>query len=413
MKINGKYTVLAGLYLAQTLPGHFFTNAFPVILRQEGASLQTIGLLQIMALPWVLKFLWAPLVDRLAAKGGGYARYIIGLEIAFALVSVALAFFDFRQNFNLVLLLMGLSFFVAATQDIATDAYAIRLLDPSQRGVGNGVQTGANMLGAVLGAGGALIMYTHLGWQKTMLVIGLVVFLPLIPLLGAKPEKPFEQNRPKAGFRDLLTFLKDSAKRKWLLLIFLANGCGMAAIFMSKPLLVDLGFSPDFIGFASGIYGVGIGVAGAFVGGLMVSRWGKRKVFLAGLLFNCLGVLFLFPLSLGYKNLVYLFVGMGVSLNAFAFLLTAINTIAMDHARIGREGCDYSLQLAVSFLGGVVLSGISGVVAHNFGFAALFGGLSLLSLLVFGLTQRIWPKIQSPSGGHSDTPLVKAGSATP
>jgi predicted MFS family arabinose efflux permease len=370
-------------------------------------------LLQVLALPWVLKFLWAPLVDRLAAKKGGYARYIIILEIAFAFVTMTLAFFDFRENFNLVLLLMGLSFWLAATQDIATDAYAIRLLDASQRGMGNGVQTGGNMLGAILGAGGALLIYNHLGWQKTMLAMGLVVFLPLIPLLRAEPERPFQKNRPQAIYGDLLTFFKDAGKRKWLFLIFCANGCGMAAIYMAKPLMVDLGFSPDFIGFASGIYGVGIGMGGAFAGGLMLARWGRRKVFVVGMLFNCLGVLFMLPLSLGFTNLVYIFASLGISVNAFAFLLTAINTIAMDHARTGREGCDYSLQIAASFLGGSVLSGISGIVAQDYGFICLFSGLFILSLFVLGLTQRLWPPKKAALSRQAEKRLAKAGSTAP
>ena len=59
-----KLGLLASLYLCQGLPFGFFTQALPVFLREEGMALSSIGLTAMLAAPWALKFLWAPLVDR-------------------------------------------------------------------------------------------------------------------------------------------------------------------------------------------------------------------------------------------------------------------------------------------------------------------------------------------------------------
>ena len=59
-----KLTLLGSLYLAQGLPDGFFRQTLPVMLRREGVSLEGIGLATLLMLPWGLKFLWAPLVDR-------------------------------------------------------------------------------------------------------------------------------------------------------------------------------------------------------------------------------------------------------------------------------------------------------------------------------------------------------------
>jgi MFS family permease len=61
-------TLLASLYLAQGLPYGFFTQALPVLMREQGASLTLIGATSLLYLPWVLKFLWAPAVDAFGTR---------------------------------------------------------------------------------------------------------------------------------------------------------------------------------------------------------------------------------------------------------------------------------------------------------------------------------------------------------
>ena len=182
MHAHKKYILLSGLYISQTLPGHFFNNVFPVIMRSQGASLASIGFLQIIALPWLVKFMWAPLVDRATGPGGRYARAIVVLQLMFCLSTASLAFMGLESHLPLVLGLMTLSYVFAATQDIATDALAVRLLDEEQRGPGNAAQTGGNMLGALLGSGGGLILYQYMGWAGVMLAMAGVLLLPLAPL---------------------------------------------------------------------------------------------------------------------------------------------------------------------------------------------------------------------------------------
>ena len=64
MQNSKKLLTFFCLYIAQTIPMSFFSTVIPVMMRQENFSLSTIGLLQLIKLPWILKFLWSPLVDR-------------------------------------------------------------------------------------------------------------------------------------------------------------------------------------------------------------------------------------------------------------------------------------------------------------------------------------------------------------
>ena len=88
-----KLGLLSTLYLSQGLPFGFFTQALPVFMRKQHYSLEAIGLTTILALPWALKFLWAPFVDRYGSKRLGRRRsWILPLQAitVFTLISVGL-----------------------------------------------------------------------------------------------------------------------------------------------------------------------------------------------------------------------------------------------------------------------------------------------------------------------------------
>ena len=75
------------LYIAQTIPMSFFSTVIPVMMRQENFSLSAIGLLQLIKLPWILKFLWSPMVDRHARTTGDYKRWIFSSELIYAVLN--------------------------------------------------------------------------------------------------------------------------------------------------------------------------------------------------------------------------------------------------------------------------------------------------------------------------------------
>ena len=78
------------LYIAQTIPMSFFSTVIPVMMRQENFSLSAIGLLQLIKLPWILKFLWSPMVDRHARTTGDYKRWIFSSELIYAVLILSL-----------------------------------------------------------------------------------------------------------------------------------------------------------------------------------------------------------------------------------------------------------------------------------------------------------------------------------
>lgn len=141
--------LLSSLYAAQGLPFGFFTLALPVLMREAGWSLTAIGLLQVLALPWLLKFLWAPWVDHHGAR----RTWLLGLQGASVVAALVLAALDLSPTHQGLLLAVLVFNLLAATQDIVTDGLAVRLLAARERGLANAIQVGAYRLGMILGGG--------------------------------------------------------------------------------------------------------------------------------------------------------------------------------------------------------------------------------------------------------------------
>jgi hypothetical protein len=139
------------LYIAQTIPMSFFSTVLPVIMRQENFSLASIGLLQLIKLPWIFKFLWSPLVDRNCVTTKDYKRWIFSSELIYAALIFIVAFLDFKTDFYVILVLVIFSFRFA-TQDIATDALAVLSFNHRDKSLVNSMQSVGSFGGAMVGA---------------------------------------------------------------------------------------------------------------------------------------------------------------------------------------------------------------------------------------------------------------------
>jgi len=158
-----KFPLLFSLYIAQSIPMSFFSTVVPVIMRQENYSLESIGLLQLVKLPWILKFLWAPLIDSKTHNSRQLRRWIIVSEIFYAIVIFGIGWLDLGASFQLIVILMVIAFTASATQDIATDAFAILILKKNERSLGNSMQSAGSFVGSLMGTGVLLIAYYYFG----------------------------------------------------------------------------------------------------------------------------------------------------------------------------------------------------------------------------------------------------------
>ena len=153
------------LYIAQAIPMSFFSTAIQVLMRQADYSLSSIALLQLIKLPWILKFLWAPLIDRHCITLKDYKRCIITSEIVYALLILLVGLLDIQTDLYLIIGLVFLSLIASATQDIATDTLAVLSFGKSDKSLVNSMQSMGSFGGTLIGTGILLLVLQHYGWH--------------------------------------------------------------------------------------------------------------------------------------------------------------------------------------------------------------------------------------------------------
>ncbi len=397
MKARQKYSILFSLYLAQSIPMSFFSTVLPVIMRMENFSLSSIGLLQLVKIPWVIKFLWAPFVDRNAESDMHYRRWILGSEVFYAVVIMAIGFFDLSTRFTTIIVLMILAFFISATQDIASDALAIRVLKKEERGYGNSLQSSGNFLGSLLGSGVLLILYSLIGWKHLMFLLSGIVLLALLPILRyreKRKDKPLVSsgNIPKKRVspRDIQGFFRQYriGRRVVLLVLYYSGIIGILA--MLKPFMVDQGYSIKEIAFIIGIFGTACGAGSSFLGGYLMKGLGNKRALRLFAGYGFLSALYISALTLVDASTVFIYIGVALIWSAYGMCAVGIYTISMNTVRKGREGTDYTIQIVLTHLSALLIVVISGRIGDLLGYGGLFVIEALLGLTVTLLIGRLY-----------------------
>lgn len=416
-----KYPTLLSLYLAQSIPMSLFSTIVPVIMRQENYSLAMIGLLQLIKLPWILKFLWAPLVDRYGNTELNYKRWVFGSEFVYAAIIISIGFLNLQFNFPLIITLMVIAFIASATQDIATDAFAILILKKEERSLGNAMQSSGTFLGTMTGSGVLLIMYHYFGWQGLMFCLAGFVLLAVIPLYfyrhskaeserkitsndscnashGHKKIKLRDSDERPASLRDIGLFFKQKGIARRIILLFFFYSGIIGILSLMKPFLVDHGFTMKQIGIVSGICGTASGAVSALIGAHLIRRIGRKKsLYVFASLSVIVGFYFVWLLSGNlthmqlYSAVVFLWICYGMS-------SVGIYTISMDIVRKGREGTDFTIQIVITHLSALLVTIASGKLADLLGFRTLFILESILAICVLASIKFLY--MENPTGNQ-------------
>lgn len=385
MSTSVKFTLLACLYFSQGLPYGFFTQALPVMMRERGASLPQIGLATLVVLPWALKFLWAPLVDRYGSRRLGRRKsWLIPLQMAGVLLFIGLGLVRDTQNYTYLLIGFFLASLIAATQDIAADGLAVQLLTLGERGIGNGLQVAGYRVGMVLGGGYLLYILPQLGWHGAFFTMSACLLLATVPLLLVKEPPEPSKHRPR-----LLEILKRVFARHgflaWLLLIaFYKFGDAMTSG-MVRPFLVDYGLDISEIGALLGTVGFVSGLLGALIGGVLTRYLGRLPAILWFGVIQALSVwayLLITTQMVGYNGLM--------AIAAMEYFTGGLATVAlftamMDVADPEAGATDYTVQASMVVIATILAGIAAGFVAETIGYAGNFavsGSLSLLGALV-------------------------------
>lgn len=387
-----KWWVLITLYLTQGLPHGFFSQALPALLRQQGMSLEAIGLMSLVALPWVLKFLWAPLLDHYQPlkrlTGGridGHIRktWIITANAfaALVLILIASAPLDFWINqaaVGLACALFVLTVFVV-TQDIATDALAVENIPVHQRGLGNSMQVAGYRIGMIIGGGLLLAIFAQLGWQGTLWGLAGLMIVGLIPLWFWQPAAVKVDKEPM--FKHWLGFFQLSGAGAWLILLVTYKVGDAFGTAMIRPHLVDLGVTLSEFAELLGVWGTIAGLLGAVLGGLIIKCMSRITALMLFIALEGLGIASYALLTSLDWSLIYALVI--VEHIAGGMATVALFTVMMDRCRESSAGSDYALQSCLVVLSTLLATSLAGFSAASFGYSVHYLIAAVLCMIGF------------------------------
>ena len=382
------FVLLALLYFAQGLPSGLIAKGLPALLREQGVSLSVIGFSSLLALPWALKFTWAPFVDRYGSR----KQWLLALNSLTMVLMLLVASRDFAAWVDVLPLLLAVLFclnVVTATQDIATDGHAVSTLRPEWRGLGNSIQVVGYKLGMVTGSGVLLWLVARHGWQVSYGSLACLMLVVMVPVLfmddAPPPAQQIQTHTPWRGLRGytdvFIEFVARPGYGWWLLTVAVYKFGDSLASRMTGPLLTDAGYSLAEIGVITGVAGATAGVLGAFVGGAVLLRLGHREALLGFGVLQAAGLAgYLFVVA-GVHDLYAL--GAIVYFEQFVDGLStvALFTMMMDRCRAQSPGTDYSLQASLMVTVTGVAAMVGGLFTDQFGYAAVFTAAALLTLL--------------------------------
>jgi RhtX/FptX family siderophore transporter len=391
---------LLGLYVAQGIPMYLFAAALPAILREDGMSRSVIGMVGILMAPLMLKFLWAPLVDRTPFRLLGLARlghrrsWILPAQLGMIGLLVLFAFLPPTDMW----VVLGLGFcmmLLSSTQDIATDGYATERLKASERGRGNAIQGGSVAIGVVIGSSLTLYLYSQFGWTPTILTLAGLSALTLLSTLLMDETRTDASSPPPAAATaapSLRAALKDPVTYSVLGFALIYRASEGLTKAMEKPFLVDNGLSLEVIGYLSGASAATAGLFGAVVAAWTIRRYGLWHTILGlGLLRSVvfLGCGIYAALGLQMHTLL---IGLIVSNTVSRYMeVVALYTLFMGAAAKERAGTDFTLLSCAQLFIFMAGSLISGVLADATGYVGLFAVATLLSVLSLWAAMRRVP----------------------
>ena len=342
---------------------------------------------------YAIKFLWAPMLDRLRLPVvtnmlGQRRSWILLMQI---MILLGLIFMSSLKPEHDLMYLAYLSIaiaFASASQDVAIDAYRIEIAESKFQAVlGASYQLGYRVSALTSGAG-ALYMASFYDWKLTYQVMSMFMLVGILTVIFIpESNKPANTNNGAGWLKKTLIepfseFFKRNGYWSLFLLMFIAlyRVSDLIIGIAANPFYADIGFNLSEIATVTKVFGFTVTIIGAFIGGLSVARFGIGRL------------LIISSILLTLTNLFFLFLN-----NAGSSLPALVLTISADNFALGFSGTvfiaflssltsryftasQYALFTSVMFLPGITLSGFSGLIIESSGWATLFIYSALLGI---------------------------------
>jgi len=383
-------------------------------MASEGVDLAVIGVFSLVGLPYAVKYLWAPVMDRFVPPFLGRRRgWMLVTQAALALAVGAMAFSEPKTAPGLLAFLSLLVAFFSASQDIVVDAWRTEVLSPEELGPGAGVHVLGYRVAMLTSGAVALILADRIPWRLVyLLMAGSLAVGVAASLLAPEPEiagKP-PRTLKEAVVEPFLEFFARPGAIVILLFVVFYKLDVVMALALTTPFLLELGFTKTDIGAVTKGLGMVATIVGTLAGGAVVARSGmKASLWIFGVLQSVSTLSFLalarmghhYPMMVAAIGIENLCSGMGTAAYA-AFLMSLCDRRF--------TATQYALLTSLMAVTRVVAGAPTGVLAKAYGWETYFlvSALAAIPGLLLLLRYDRWT-----GGGHSSPSSPKKSRVSP
>lgn len=394
---TGLYATIGLLTLSLSSLVLFLWQGVALFLRDAGQSSDVVGLLFLAGIPWILRFIWAPLVDRKGFKSLGHFRsWILGTQLMIVFGVLLLATTNPANSPHAIVAILAVLSIFMGTQQTAIFGLMATQLGPQDRVSGMTVQAVAYASASVLMGLGVLYVLADLGWRPTVLVIAIgsgVFFFVIAPFKLDAGRKPSEK---KPSFVSQFKILKDRRVQRLLIATLFINVTIASTYGLQSLMLIDAGLSVSDAGLVAIVGSGAVGFIGGYLAKPVTERYGGYLVLSAigiALAISCIG--YGFALRSGLT--AWLVIGLILTNSFFLFaLMPSTKSILLGYCGEGREATDFASYSGVEGLFFMVTTSILASQVDSLGYPSIliFAGLFAAVGSVFAWRIRMDGKIE-------------------
>jgi PAT family beta-lactamase induction signal transducer AmpG len=419
-----RLALMLALGFSSGLPFLLIFSTQSAWLREAGVSHTAIGLTSYAALAFSFKFAWAPIIDEYdppitGAWLGRRRGWMILAQLGVAAGLFGLGFGAPKESLAWNVGFAFITAFAAASQDVTIDGWRIDAAPAERQGMMAAVYQLGYRLAMLCAGAGALYIADFVSWRAAYLtmagltIIGIAGCL-LSPKLDRQRDSLPPHGRPSfvVSFVEPLTDLFRRYRSTFvviLVLVAIYRLPDFVSGVMANPLYIDLGFSKSDIATVSKLYGVWIGMAGAFAGGFCVARLGLIPSLIIGGAAASASHLTLAWLAASGAKLELLTASVSAESFASGFAGAALIAFMSSLVSPAFAATQYALLSSLYALPGKLVGGLSGAMVEAFGYPRFFVATATIGIPVVALTLVVWQMQARKARSLTSEPRISDG----
>ena len=376
-----KMAALIFLGFASGMPFNLIGNgkAFQAWMTASGVDLTKIGLFSMVGLPYSLKFLWAPLLDRYVPPILGRRRGWLFITQVLLLIGIAaMSLHDPKAGLQALAINAILIAFFSASQDIAGDAYRTDILEDRELGAGAAIWVLGYRIALLLTGSLSFILAEKLSWGTVYILLSVLMLVGIVATF-LSPEPKQDDAAPRSIGEAVAMPFRDFFQRSGvgfgitvLVFIVLYKYADALAGSMTTPFLLRTGFTQTEVGVVFGGAGLLATIAGSLVAGGAIARIGLNKSLWVFALFQALSNFTYYGLALAGRNHAFMVTAIVIENFGVGLVASALVAYIMSMCNRRFSATQFALLSSLVAASRDILVAPGGKIAESMGWPTFF-----------------------------------------